>query len=198
MNRLILKPVLILFLACFSTVALGASATLTWTHPIQNTDGSSIPSTGNGSIAQTRVEWGTCSGTGGFGTKESEVIVLYPENTVTINNFVGGETVCFRAFSKNTYGVESNASAVVVKTFDAPKPRPPVLSSVITVAYEVTLDRRLRLRLARQVGTVELGSPCMDSPMDTNKGVYYPIDFAYVNFIRQPKSSIVVTRCELV
>jgi len=188
----------VILLSCFSTVALGATATLTWTHPTQNTDGSIIPATGNGSIAQTRVEWGTCSSTGGFGTKESEVVVQYPTSTVTINNFVGGETVCFRAFSKNTYGVESNASAVIAKTFDAPKPRPPVLSTVITVAYEVTLDRKLDLRLARQVGTVEIGSPCMDTPMQTNKGVYYPIDFQYVTFSRTPKSSIVVTKCELV
>lgn len=186
-----------IILMLVSGTAAAATATLTWTHPTQNTDGSSIPTSGNGSIAQTRVEWGTCSSTGGFGTKESEVVVLYPENTVTINNFLGGETVCFRAFSKNTYGVESNASAVVVKTFDAPKPRPPVLSSVITVAYEVTLDRKLNLRLARQVGTVEIGSPCMDSPMQTNKGVYYPIDFQYVTFVRDPRSSIVVTKCEL-
>lgn len=176
---------------------LAATATLTWTHPTQNTDGSMIPSTGNGSIAQTRVEWGTCSSTGGFGTKESEIVVQYPENSVTINNFLGGETVCFRAFSKNTYGVESNASAVVAKTFDAPKPRPPVLSAVITVAYEVTLDRKLNLRLARQVGTVELGSPCMDTPMVTNRGVYFPIDLQYVTLTRRPRSSIVVTKCEL-
>lgn len=191
--------IIVFLVSCMASAsAMAATATLTWTHPTMNTDGSIIPATGNGSIAQTRVEWGACSSTGGFGTKESEVVVQYPANTITIDNFVGGETVCFRAFSKNTYGVESNASAVVAKTFDAPKPRPPVLSTVITVAYEVTLDRKLNLRLARQVGTVEIGSPCMDTPMQTNKGIYYPIDFQYVTFTRQPRSSIVVTKCELV
>ena len=180
-----------------SASAMAATATLTWTHPTQNTDGSTIPATGNGSIAQTRVEWGTCSSTGGFGTKESEVVVQYPTSTVTINNFVGGETVCFRAFSKNTYSVESNASAVVAKTFDAPKPRPPVLSAAITVAYEITLDRKLNLRLARQVGTVEIGSPCMDTPMQTNRGIYFPIDWQYVTFTKTPRASIVVTKCGL-
>lgn len=181
-----------------SGTSTAATATLTWTHPTQNVDGSSIATTGSGALAQTKVEWGTCGSNGAFGTKESEVVVPYPTNTVTINNFVGGETVCFRAFSKNNLGVESDASAVVAKTFDVVKPRPPVLSTVTTVAYEISLDRRLNIRLARQIGTVELGSPCMDSPVQTNKGIYYPIDFAYVNFMRQPKSSIVVTRCELV
>ena len=181
-----------------SASAMAATATLTWTHPTQNVDGSTIPATGNGSIAQTRIEWGSCTSTNGFGTKESEVVVQYPESVVTINNFLGGEKVCFRAFSKNTYGMESDSSVVIAKTFDSPKPRPPVLSSVITVAYEITLDRKLDLRLARQVGTVEIGSPCMDTPVITNRGVYFPIDWQYVAFTRTPKSSIVVTKCELV
>lgn len=187
-----------IFLMLVSGVATAATATLTWTHPTQNTDGSAIPSTGNGAIAQTRIEWGTCSGTGGFGTKESELIVPYPANTTTINNFLGGETVCFRAFSKNTYGIESDASEVVVKTFDAPKPRPPVLSSVITVAYQIKINRKGETRLARRVGTVPIGTPCVDYPQYTNKGVFHPVDFQYVTFKRRPKSSIVVTKCELV
>lgn len=190
--------IIVFLISCVASAsAMAATATLTWTHPTQNTDGSIIPATGNGSIAQTRVEWGSCNSTGGFGVKESEVVVPYPESTTTINNFLGGETVCFRAYSKNTYGVESNASAVVVKVFDAPKPRPPVLSSVITVAYEVTLDRKLNLRLARQVGTIELGTPCIDTPMNTNRGIYFPVDPQYVTFTRQPKSSMVVTKCGL-
>jgi len=187
------------FLAAVSSAALGATATITWTHPTQNEDGSLIPATGNGSIAQTRVEWGTCTSTNGFGTKESDIVVPYPESTVTINNFLGGEKVCFRAFSKNTYGIESNASAVVAKTFDAPKPKPPVLSSVIAVAYQIKMNDKLEIRVARRVGTIDIGTPCVDSPvMTTNKGVYYPVDFKYVRFTRTPKSSIVVTKCELV
>lgn len=184
--------------ACFSTVALGASATLTWSHPIQNMDGSMIPVEGAGSIVQTRVEWGSCSAGGGFGTKESDVIVLYPENSVTLENFVGGETVCFRAFSKNTYGMESDSSAVVAKTFDAPKPKAPVLSSVIAVAYQVKINRKGEIKLARNVGTIAVGTPCVESPVYTNKGLFYPVDFQYVTFKRKPKSSVVVTKCEMV
>ena len=194
-----MRKLLVLILSVAAPPVLAATATLTWTHPTQNTDGSMIPSNGNGSIAQTRIEWGTCSSTGGFGTKESEIVVQYPENSVTINNFVGGETVCFRAFSKNTYGVESNASAVVAKTFDAPKPRPPVLSAVVSVVYQIKMNDKLEIRVARRVGTIDIGTPCVDTPIMTkNKGVYYPVDFSYVRFKRTPKSSIVVTKCELV
>lgn len=199
MNRLIWKPVLSVIMACFSTVAVASSATLSWTHPTTNMDGSPIPTTGTGAIVQTRVEWGSCGSGGTFGTKESEVIVLYPLNSTTINgNFVGGETVCFRAFSKNNLGVESDASAVVSKTFDIVKPRPPVLSAVATVAYSIKLNSKGETRLARRVGTVDIGVPCMDYPQFTNKGVFYPVDLQYVTLKRQPKSSIVVTRCELV
>ena len=197
MKKYVLPVVFILWMG-FSIVVLAASVTVSWNHPTQNTDGSTIPATGNGSIAQTRVEWGTCSSAGVFGVKESEVVVPYPNTSVMINNFLGGETICFRAFSKNTYGVESNASNVVAKTLENPKPRPPVLSTTVTVAYEITLDRKLEIRLARQVGTVELGAPCMDTPMQTNRGIYFPIDWKYVTFTKTPKSSIVVTKCELV
>lgn len=191
--------IIVFLISCMASAsAMAATANLTWTHPTFNVDGSSIPTTGTGALAQTRIEWGSCNSSGGFGSKESEMVVPYPTNSVSINNFVGGETICFRAFSKNNLGVESDASAVVVKTFDVVKPRPPVLGAVIAVAYEVTLDRRLNLRLARQVGTIELGTPCMDTPVDTNRGIYFPVDPQYVTFTRQPKSSIVVTKCGLV
>jgi hypothetical protein len=79
----------------------------------------------------------------------------------------------------------------------APKPRPPVLLSTITVAYDITLDRRLNVKLGRQVGTLALGTLCVD-PMPTNKGVYFTVDAGAVTFTRTPRSSVVVTRCELV
>lgn len=191
-------PLVFIFMMAFSVCVLAATANLTWTHPTMNTDGSSIPTTGTGALAQTRVEWGSCNSSGGFGTKESEIVVPYPTNSVSINNFVGGETICFRAFTKNNLGIESDASLTVSKTFDVVKPRPPVLGAVIAVAYEITLDRKMDIRVARQVGTVELGSPCMDTPMETNRGIYFPIDPQYVAFTRQPRSSIVVTKCGLV
>lgn len=194
-----MKKLSAVFLMLLSGTASASTANLTWSHPVTNVDGSPIPTSGTGAIAQTRIEWGSCNSMGGFGTKESEVIVLYPLNSTTINgNFVGGETVCFRAFSKNNLGVESDASAVISKTFDIVKPRPPVLSTVATVAYSIKINSKGETRLARRVGTVDIGVPCMDYPQFTNKGVFHPVEFQYVNFKRAPKSSIVVAKCELV
>ena len=186
-----------LALGLIPTAALAASATLTWTMPTQNVDGSTIPASGDGALAQSRVEYGPCGTGGGLANVENGVIVPAPTTTAVINSFVGGETVCFRVRVKNNLGVESEPSNVVSKTFDAPKPRPPVLLSAVTVAYDVTLDRQQRLKLGRQVGTIELGTPCGD-PYETNKGIYFGIDPAAVAFTREPRSSLIVTRCELV
>lgn len=177
-----------------STAVYAATATLSWVHPTQNTDGSLIPTTGNGAIAQTRIEWGTCSSTGGFGTKESEVVVPYPETSTVINNFLGGETVCFRAYSKNNYGMESAASAVVVKVFDAPKPRPPSLSVVETVAYEVRY-RKGTVLLGRAVGTVPIGTPCATGIVVSPN--YYFVDSSTISFTRNTRSGGFVAKCAL-
>ncbi|MEK9809187.1 MAG: hypothetical protein VW362_01990 [Candidatus Nanopelagicales bacterium] len=186
-----------LALGLIPAAAWAASATLTWTMPTQNVDGSSIPASGDGALAQSRVEYGPCGSSGGLASVENSVTVPAPSTSTVINSFVGGETVCFRVRVKNNLGVESEPSNVVSKTFDAPKPRPPVLLSAVTVAYDVTLDRRNNLKLGRQVGTLALGTPCGD-PYPTNKGMYFGVDLAAVTFTRQPRSSIVVTRCELV
>lgn len=186
-----------LALGLIPTAAWTASATLTWTMPTQNVDGSSIPASGDGALAQSRVEYGPCGTSGGLASVEASVTVPAPTTTATINSFVGGETVCFRVRVKNNLGVESEPSNVVSKTFDAPKPRPPILLSAVTVVYDMTLDRQQRLRLGRQVGTIELGTLCGD-PYPTNKGVYFSVDPAAVEFTRAARSSVVVTRCELV
>lgn len=186
-------------LALFSLIpstALAATATLQWAMPTQNVDGSSIPLTGNGAIVQSKVEYGPC--TAGGMTVENTVLVDAPLTTVTVNGFVGGETACFRVRVRNSYGIESDPSNVVSKTFDAPKPRPPVLLSTITVAYQIKMNSKLEIRLARRVGTIDTGTPCVDTPILTNKGIYYPVDPSYVRFTRTPRSSVVVTKCELV
>lgn len=186
-----------LALGLIPAAAWAASATLTWTLPTQNTDNSPIPASGNGALAQSRVEYGPCTTGGGLASVENSVTVPVPSTTAIINSFVGGETVCFRVRVKNNLGVESEPSNVVSKTFDAPKPRPPVLLSAVTVAYDLTLDRQQRLKLGRQVGTIELGTPCGD-PYPTNKGVYFSVDPAAVTFTRTARASVIVTRCELV
>lgn len=112
-----------LVLALVGAAALAASVTATWEHPTQNVDDSAIPASGAGSIASTRIEWGTCNGAA-FGSKAGEVVVPAPGKTTSIPN-LGVGTWCARAFAKNTYGEESDASAVAQKVIAAPKPKPP-------------------------------------------------------------------------
>ena len=117
-----------LVFALVGAAALAASVTATWQHPTQNTDDSAIPATGAGSIASTRIEWGSCNGAA-FGTAVGEVVVPAPAATTVIPN-LGVGTWCARAFSKNTYGAESDASGVVQKVIAAPKPKPPANFSI--------------------------------------------------------------------
>lgn len=184
-------PVLLLA----SGTAVAATVTVSWNLPTQNEDGSPIPATGTGSLAQTKIEYGSCTSTGGFGITEYSVVVPYPGTSTTIDGFIGGETVCFRATVKNNLGIESGYSATISKTFDAPKPKPPVLISTITLAYEVSPNRDGSLRLGRDVGTIELGTECMDGPIVTSKGIYHQVANDRVALYRKPRSSVLVTKC---
>lgn len=109
--------------ALLSVGAFAAVLTVTWTNATQNTDGTAIPATGPGSIANTRVEYGTCNGTA-FGTKVGEVVVAGSATTTPTPNLAPG-TYCGRAIHINTYGEESAPSNVATKTINAPVPRPP-------------------------------------------------------------------------
>ncbi len=184
------------FALLFPIYVLAAVATVSWSPPVTNTDGSTIPLTGAGSITETRVQYGTCASGGDFGTASGQVIVAMPATSVEINSFTSGQTVCFRAFAKNTFGIESAASNVASKTFDPPKPRPPVLMVVETVAYDIRLDRDLNARLGRDVGRVAAGTECSGTAMVvTRRADYYVIDHASVTFTKEPRSSVIVARC---
>jgi hypothetical protein len=186
----ILALVVMVLTLAVAAVANAADATLTWTMPTQNTDGSAIPASGPGSLTSTRVEFGTCSGAL-FGTKAGEQSVAAPATTMTISGFSAAQTACFRAFVSNTYGVESAASAVASKVFPAPTPKPPVLSSTVTVAWDLRNGQPNRI-----VGRISLGTPCGDFVARQGRARYYEVDREAVKFIRQPRSARVVTRCE--
>lgn len=175
--------------------AWAQSGTVTWTNPTTNTDGSAIPASGTGALTSTRVEYGTCSGTNVFGTKIGEQVAAMPATSTTFTNLAAGSTYCFRAFSKNSYGNESGASAVVSKSIPGPTPNPPVLSATITVAYELNYTGA-GTKLGRKVATLGIGTPCMDNAVSTSSGVYYQISKDLVTLTAVPKSQIIVTQCE--
>lgn len=150
--RLIVALFLLLPLA-----AHAASVEITWQHPTQNVDGSSIPATGPGSLVSTRVEWGTCSGSS-FGTLQGSQTVTAPATSATISGLSAAATYCFRAFSRNTFGEESTTSNVVARQIPAPVPRPPVLSSTVTIVWS---HKRMGWgETLEVVGTAPVGTAC--------------------------------------
>lgn len=185
--------VLILALALVAPVAIAADATLTWQHPTRNVDNSLIPATGPGSIAATRVEYGTCNGTA-FGTSQGSQTVTGQAATATVTGLVAGQTYCFRAFSRNTFGEESAASNVVTRVIPAPTPQPPVLSSTISIAYE---ERRfLWFRYLAAAGSIPEASPCMESVTITAAGrLLHGIDAQYVQMFAGRKPGKLYTVC---
>lgn len=144
--------------------AFAADVTVTWTPPTQNTDGSAIPATGAGSIDQTRVEYGTCSGptSSVFGTKAGEVAVPAPATSVKITGFAPATRSCFRAYARNTYGVESVASLTVAKDIPAPTPNPPVLAVPVIAGMLQTPVYSVTAAGARSafVGFTDVGTQC--------------------------------------
>lgn len=106
-----------------ATVALAASRTISWTKATTNTDGSSIPATGPGSVV-TSAELGTCNAGGtDFGTKIADLVVNSAGTTAPSYDFAPG-TYCIRYWHTNTYGVESD-KAVGKYVEAAPKPNKP-------------------------------------------------------------------------
>ena len=175
--------------------ALGADARVSWVMPTANTDGSAIPATGAGSIASTRVEYGTCVGTA-FGTRAGEVVVNAPATETTITGFAPGATNCFRAFVRNSYGNESAASNVAVRTFPTPTPNPPVLTVTVPVAYEINLTGSGLVKLGRDVGKVPVGTACSeDLIVANNHATYYTVATDDVTLYRKPRSSVLVAVC---
>jgi hypothetical protein len=179
-------------LVFFASAVLAGSLTVSWTLPTQNTDNSAIPLTGTTALASTRVEWGTCSGTA-FGTKAGETLVNVPATTTTVPNLTDGQTYCFRAFSRNVAGAESTASLVVSKAVPVPTPKPPVIVTVATVVYEISLHPIEGVRLGRNVGTIRRGVACGPEPI---VGVdYFEVPTSSVTLSKSPKSAVLVAQC---
>jgi hypothetical protein len=185
-----MKIVLLLLVLLGAQVAFAADAALSWSNPTTNVDGSSIPATGPGSIASTRLEWGTCSGTS-FGTLQGSQSVPAPATTATITGLASGVTYCFRAFSINTFAEISLASNVVSRSMPNPVPRPPTLSSTVSVVWS---HKRMGWGETLEiVGTAPLGTPC-GAVVDAEAGMYQ-IDPAAVKLDRPLRGGVPVTFC---
>lgn len=160
-----------LALLAFASVRTASADTvsITWTNPATNTDASAVPASGTGSLQSWRFEYGTCSSPNVFGTKVGEFTrtraVGGAALTTTTNNFDPGQT-CLRGYVSNTYGSESAVSNVVTKTVTAPTPGPIILAAIEPQAFSTLYDKRAKhWNVNLQIGTVTLGSECLDAPV---------------------------------
>lgn len=182
-------------IAC--TAAEAATHVVTWTNPVQNTDDTAIPASGEGSLASARIEWGTCSAAGVFGTAAGSVArprgTGAMPTTATLNLPVG--TSCMRVFVSNTYGSESGASNVTFRTIDAPTPKPPVMLTSAPQVYDVKPNEStFAFDRGRQVGSVKLGAACDEDR--TTGGDFYALERpSQVKLIRAARSAALVAKC---
>lgn len=178
--------------AVLSTVILtgavwAADATLTWTHPTQRVDGTSLPLA---SIKETQIDWAPCATGNTFPTTATGTkAVPAPATTTTVTGLVYG-TWCFRARTVDVGNLVSDNTGTVWKQYLAP-PNPPVLTVVNIVAYEV-LQNPNGIRLGRNVGTVKLGTQCVAGEVLPG---FYEVTLDQVTLTKMPKSAIVVAQC---
>ena len=179
--------VLFLCLVVFA-VAHAENATVSWSHPTQRVDGTPLAIS---EIKETQVDWGLCSA-GTFPSLPAGTLAFAaPSTSGTVPNLAYG-TWCFRARTLDTGGRLSDNSTVVSKVILAP-PKPPVLSTVITVAYEIN-QTGSGMKLGRAVGTVGLGTACLPGLIIAPD--YYEVSLDSVALDRLPKSAIVVSKCQ--
>lgn len=178
------------FALCLSaSPASAGDAVLTWTLATANTDGSAIPATGPTSLAATRVEWGTCSGSN-FGTASGQQTVATPATTYTITGLAAG-TWCFRAYSRTVAGLESAPTNAVSKTILQAPPNPPGNLTVadLTVYQFIGTTDAIVLN---PVGTVPAGTACDPSQSVNGR---YAVPRAVVSWYGSVRPRVVFAQC---
>lgn len=175
-NALLCAAVLVL-LGLLESVAYAGTATITWSAPTANTDGSAI--TG---VISYKV----------FGGKQgaSRLQIAAPGNTSFIHrDLVGGDTWCYHVTAV-VNGQESIPSNVVCKAIPQVVPNPPVIVTVETVAYEI-VKRSDTLALVA-VGTVERGIACK---AEQSANGFNVVPRNSVKFTATERPLVVVAKC---
>jgi hypothetical protein len=178
----------------FAAGAKADDATVTWTHPTQYVDNSPIPA---GGISATEIQYGKCNATrtGLLATPAPVTVsVPFPTTTRTITGLTTAEW-CFAARSLQPVGSPSDWTAQVWKLIDI-KPKPPVLSSTITIAYE-TWTFGGKVYLGRSIGTAPIGTECQAAIVQSFGVTYYQIPATAVTLTpgRTPRPGPLVTKC---
>lgn len=181
-------------LALAFTDARGADGTLTWAHPTQYVDNTPIPA---GGLSGTEIRYGRCNATrnGLLATPAPVTVsVPFPATTRTITGLSNGEW-CYQARSTQPVGSPSDWTGHVWGLIDL-KPKPPVLSSTITTAYE-TWQFGGKVYLGRSIGTAPIGTECQAAVVQSFGLTYYEIPATAVTLTpgRTPRPGPLVTKC---
>lgn len=178
------------FALCLSaSPAIAGDAVLTWTLATADTEGNAIPASGPTSLASTRVEWGSCSGSA-FGTAAGQQTVATPATTYTITGLTAG-VWCFRAYSRTVAGLESAPTNAVTKTILQAPPQPPGnLTVAATVVYQFIGTTDAVTLLA--VGTVPAGTACDPSQSVNGR---YAVPRAAVTWYGSVRPRVVFAQC---
>lgn len=171
----------------------GTGLKATWTNPTNYTDGSALPVT---DITQTRIEYGTCAGSGNsltLVTVLGQFLGSGGSTTATSAALAPG-TYCLRAFT-TAKGVESGPTNIVQGSVPQPAPNPPsnLQSAPVVIATTAYMELRVPNGFSfLAVGTVPLGTPC-----DPNQRVNFfnVVDRALVHFTGTIQPQAVVAAC---
>jgi len=188
-NRKIFILIVGLIFALFLFSIVANAATVTWSAPTTNTDGSTISTAGTDAIASYKVQWGTCSG-GAFGVIAGEKTLPATPLTAMLTGIAAGPT-CFQMFAINSSGVSSDPSNVAQKTILPLKPSPPSLVAVqLSVVYQV-------LGVKDRFALVPVGTVPGDTQCDTTQSVngYYAVPRDAVVWYGSVKPQLVVAQC---
>lgn len=104
-----MKRVALILCLLTAAPAFGGEAVVSWEHPTQYTDGTTLPIT---AIARTELEYGKCNGTtDGFLASPAPIIlqVAAPATTRTISNLGAGRW-CVRARTVGTSATDNTSA----------------------------------------------------------------------------------------
>ena len=185
---------LVLFTAGMANARAG-DATLTWTLATHNTDGTTIPTTGAGSLTQTSVIYGLCNATStGLLTTPAPVTLAVPVPATTrVITGLGNGNWCFAARSDTATAQSAFTSYVAKSIILIPNP-PGGLTVTVSVAYMATRQDNHYVMLP--MGTVPGGTPCdSTNGMIVNGKAYFAVPFSAVSWYGSTQSTVVMATC---
>lgn len=174
------------------TCSTEGKATVTWTPPTQNTDGSAITNLASYELFHAATSAAVSTATA----------ISVPLGTTHVVTGLPNGIRYFGMKAVNDQGVKSNMSALANKTISilsasgvanvtiTVKPNPPVIVTIAQAVYDLRNGQPYRY-----VGTIPLNTPCMGSQPVYLK--YWQVDRSKVRLTRTPRSTRVVAKCAM-